>query len=716
VFRGGRAKFPSTAVIVAEANRVIIYDGDDPTLPMWRSYVGSSLNSALSFFYPNTLDDGDGAKLAAINGSVYMSIDYANVNGGLRRLDFIGDRMKRYTASITEKYNGTSQPLADIETNPTTPDGQNLQLADYSSHDVAVTVLPDAPIEAETGLPAPTIAVATVGGISVIKNHEQVFDIRNGDAANHGYAVAFTDDNRVACQLYDDNRGIRIFDMPSSDITQGNHYSQGFANEWYADTVYAQGNDVRLLGRASGGLGHQLRLVAYQQNICTGLYDGISIVARNSSDQNKSMVAYVTSAYNTGWMIGDIKGAFLSDTNDTDLADSGELITNGTFDSDLTAWTDASIGSESASVSSGQLVLNRVDSSNSAKVYQAITTNAGGVYAITLDISGAGLYVRAGTGTSGSSAYDLLDENSTGNALNFQFVATGSTTYITIGPATANGVTGTVDNVSVKLADADRSLNDSSLITKRKITRTPVATGADLVCYSGFDFAATKYLSQPYNADMAFGSGDFCIMWWNMAVTTIVQNRWLFGLFDPIGLEKRHVVYMVSGGQLRLLINNDDYAVVNGAVPSADQWGLFSYVRKDGVVSLYRNGVLLGSESAPVAINSATTDELRIGGVGALGPDLSKFALLRISATAPTADQIKKIYEDEKVLFQENAKCTLHGTSDAVTELAHDKATNLLHVGTSSGRSVFDGLARVEHTTTPVTTAISAANGLVEEE
>lgn len=127
-----------------------------------------------------------------------------------------------------------------------------------------------------------------------------------------------------------------------------------------------------------------------------------------------------------------------------------ELVTNGTFDSDLTAWTDASTGSESASVSSGQLVLSRVDSSNSAKVYQAITTNAGGVYAITLDISDAGLYVRAGTGTSGSSAYNLLNENGIGNALNFQFVATGSTTYITIGPATANGVTGTVDNISVK--------------------------------------------------------------------------------------------------------------------------------------------------------------------------------------------------------------------------------------------------------------------------
>jgi len=91
-------------------------------------------------------------------------------------------------------------------------------------------------------------------------------------------------------------------------------------------------------------------------------------------------------------------------------------------------------------------------------------------------------------------------------------------------------------------------------------------------------------------------------------------------------------------------------------------------------------------------------------------------ALLRISATAPTAEQIAKIYEDEKPLFQENAKATLYGTSDAVTALAHDSDTNLLHVGTSSGRSVFQGLRRVDNTTDAVGTAISASNNLVVED
>ena len=91
-------------------------------------------------------------------------------------------------------------------------------------------------------------------------------------------------------------------------------------------------------------------------------------------------------------------------------------------------------------------------------------------------------------------------------------------------------------------------------------------------------------------------------------------------------------------------------------------------------------------------------------------------ALVKYSASVPSSEQIKKMYEDEKCLFQENAKATLYGSSDAVTALAYDDTTSLLHVGTSGGRSTFSGLKRVENTTTAVATAISASNGLVAEQ
>ena len=38
-------------------------------------------------------------------------------------------------------------------------------------------------------------------------------------------------------------------------------------------------------------------------------------------------------------------------------------------------------------------------------------------------------------------------------------------------------------------------------------------------------------------------------------------------------------------------------------------------------------------------------------------------ALLKISATAPSSDQVRKMFNEEKALFDEDAKCTLIGTS-----------------------------------------------------
>ena len=91
-------------------------------------------------------------------------------------------------------------------------------------------------------------------------------------------------------------------------------------------------------------------------------------------------------------------------------------------------------------------------------------------------------------------------------------------------------------------------------------------------------------------------------------------------------------------------------------------------------------------------------------------------ALWKFSHSALNIDQVRKIYNDEKKLFTPNAKCTLYGSSNAITALAYDDTTNVLHVGTSSGRSEFQGLNRINNTTTAVTTKISASNGLVAEQ
>jgi hypothetical protein len=143
-------------------------------------------------------------------------------------------------------------------------------------------------------------------------------------------------------------------------------------------------------------------------------------------------------------------------------------------------------------------------------------------------------------------------------------------------------------------------------------------------------------------------------------------------------------------------------------------------MRKGGVMYIYIDSKLdnsvsfsesFSNTSAPLYVgihsyNNSFLRPLSDGGV----------ALLRISATAPSEEQINKMYNDEKHLFATNAKATLYGTSDAVTALAYDDDTELLHVGTSAGRSVFQGLNRVDNTTDAVGATISASNGLVAED
>jgi hypothetical protein len=146
-------------------------------------------------------------------------------------------------------------------------------------------------------------------------------------------------------------------------------------------------------------------------------------------------------------------------------------------------------------------------------------------------------------------------------------------------------------------------------------------------------------------------------------------------------------------------------------------WNHYVLTRSGGTMRVYFNGSLYGSTSSTRTLtNTAAKTWIGERPYATRPATNTSLALYRMGASAPSAEQIKKIYEDEKVLFQENAACTLYGSSDAVTALAYDDSTNLLYAGTSSGRSDFQGLRRINNTTTAVTTAISASNGLVAEQ
>ena len=688
--RGSRREFPAVAVIVAEATKVTIYDGDDPALPMWMVFEGS-ISKALR---TTTI-----TSIAVLNGIIS-----ANGTGGsgVLNLRFVSDNASQtydagtryYLGSIAERNDGLSHG---------TPLGNGI--VNNVTNDVAMTVLPDAPIDPATGLPVPTIAVATAGGVSVIKDDGTVVDIYPTSTPEH-WKVDFVGEKLMMQGAYLDYSPW-VVSIPDADVT-GWFYNSGqptgITLEEYSTTGSntPSGANLRFLG-ATGQRNKPMIASGSARYLCTA--SGLSIIAANDATPSKGMVAYTTSTYNTGWMNGDIKGAFLSDTSATALVGSGELVTNGTFDTDTTGWSNTS--ATIASVS-GELQVSNQTGSPSATTQAVSGLVVGKVYAVTAT------YFQTGTGVNAArvSFFGILSENnSTSTPVTKTIYATATQTTATLS-LQSFGTSSTIshfDNVSVKLADADRSVNNKGLIVNGTVTRTAVATGADLVAYSGF--SASNYLEQPYNSALDFGTGDFCVMGWvkpdATASRTFISYEGGQGWqLDNYASSLRFWEYTPGGG---------NKALASATASTALQF--ICVVVTGGVVSMYVNGSRVAS--GETTTRSFSNGTLRVGkGQSFLGYNAanSQLSLIRISATAPTAEQIAKIYNDEKFLFQDNAQATLYGASDAVTALAHDDATNLLHVGTSAGRSVFQGLRRVENTTTAVGTAISASNSLVVEE
>jgi hypothetical protein len=253
--------------------------------------------------------------------------------------------------------------------------------------------------------------------------------------------------------------------------------------------------------------------------------------------------------------------------------------------------------------------------------------------------------------------------------------------------------------------DPDRSVNATDLDVTGTITKTAVANGAELMAYSGF--SASNYLEQPYNSDLDFGTGDFHVMWWAKATdaTAYMIHRFDATAYFRSRFSSGVIEFRTTGGN----ISTPD-AYNDGA------WHLVCGVRSSGVLSLYVDGVVRNSVADTANLDDATASlSIGVSSVQTSALTNGSLALLRIGAGAPTAAQVLKAYNDELPLFQENGAATIFGASNAVTALAHDPDTDLLHVGTSAGRSVFRGLERINNTSTSISTAISASGGLIVE-
>ena len=137
--------------------------------------------------------------------------------------DFIKDDI-RYLYNV-QYYNPTDRTIRGRGVSVTgsgsaySAGGDGFVIVANEINDVAMTVLPNAPVDDATGLPVPTIAVATDGGVSVIKDEEMLLILGNTFDVVHN--ISFDSNNRIICSgtAGTDQAFFSTFDIPSSDAS-----------------------------------------------------------------------------------------------------------------------------------------------------------------------------------------------------------------------------------------------------------------------------------------------------------------------------------------------------------------------------------------------------------------------------------------------------------------------------------------------------------------
>lgn len=703
--RGKTAKFPAIALIVAEASRVTIYDATDPMLPMWMVFNTSGTNTSATA-YMLGIFSGSSIALCALNGTIYAGSNAGGSEGssGLAAISFPADMGVTYRHAAAGS-NTFPRPIAGRNTQSVRQLSNLGTIVSALINDVSATILPGAPIDPATGLPVPTVVCGTGGGVSVIHSSGAVVNSATTAAIDKVHITASGD------LLYGRNSDSGLYYARSIGSL-----SPGFA------LVYYNSNSVPAMHPGSGATS----ISATKAGLVRGNGLGLNILYDNPTEPTKAMVSYVTKDYFSGILHGDIRRAWLASGTAETLA--GGDVQNGTF-SDFTGWTSYTSAPSSAAAVGGVLKLDRDAAGGDPIVGTPYTIVAGKTYLVSFEITAinaSSKNIGVGVGTA-SPSYPVSGGFSSPGKYSYLWTPSTSGAELRLYGGGAAPYSMSIDNLSVRMVDLDRSVKNKPISVYGSLVKSSVAVGADLMGYSGF--SALNYLEEPYSADLDFGTGDFCVMGWlkenpNSANEFIFCRAAFSGSWTGGGVIYS---YVSPSGTLVFVISDDNIvtadSITSSAIVDDGTWKFVTFARRGSSMEMWINGVRAASDvaivNAAASLNNASaTTRLGYRQDSQFPLTNGTLALWRFAAFAPSPEQIRAIYEAERHLFADNAKCLLGGTSNAVQALDYDPDTNQLLVGTANGVSVFQGLRRVNYISgSPLTSAnmkaVSGVNGAI---
>ena len=761
--RGHRREFPAVAVIVSSPNGVIIYDGDDPDLPMWMVF-----NTSGGIIEANT----SAANVCSHALNAYLAIGTQTSNGSFALISFIKDSAQLgYSSSYGGDYNGNIAQRNDSV-------GKNQKVYTGWTHfytgvkDIDMAVATNTETEFETGLPRPHLAVGTKACTHLILPDNTVYDLSDSLSYARGASLV-----RIPV-----GGPLRIYGY------NGNGTFQNWF-DWESLNSDKSGTEWRYNYTVSGGNGSVENLTAAMHKtanpsaiettndpreviVSTGKHtggsatagDGVSFffdgIDENYSDGNPtifdSMVAYATTSFTTGYMPGDCMTSVLTETTSFDLttgigwtggastvshnsnpnpnlATSATLegagrIASQNYSNGDTSWTITDAAGDPA----GYLMINLLGLTT-GKFYELTVTSDNHVayedgipYVSRVDHDGGGE----------TYFYDWMDGSGSAATLTgvFRAASTDGDNFVMYIP---NESTQNISNFTIKETQiVGRTRHDDGFGVVGAVDREPVADGAELMCYNGFskdDYIIQQWQGTDDSSSLGpqFGTSPFYVSCWARNSDTASSYRGLIWFNKGNTTDQGWQMMMDPSQKIYFYCYgaSADNAVTESSTDKAKmsdgKWHHIIACVSAGSQKLYIDGILVGTATHTFGSVSQNPASLIIGRWG--GNMNSAYhwpgdlALVRVGKLGAGTNllpemQIKKMYREEKKLFQKNAKCTIHGDSDNVTAMAYDKRKEILHVGTPSGRSDFQGLQRINNTTVGITSSISASNGLIAEQ
>jgi len=245
----------------------------------------------------------------------------------------------------------------------------------------------------------------------------------------------------------------------------------------------------------------------------------------------------------------------------------------------------------------------------------------------------------------------------------------------------------------------DRSYKANTLTENGTVTEAAVESGAELMGYSGF--SASNNLTRASDADWdVVGTGTIYLSCWFKSSGNSAQEYFIN--FGNSGATVECILLWDSAGRVEA---RDDGATAQVNFATTDSfddgvWHKADFVRVSSTERyLYVDGVLKNSSTTDAgSLSDSGNLPLYIGVLaadGSSGPaDDTTLSLAKISATAPSAPQIRQMYDAEKPMFAANAECLLQsGSTDAVLDVDVDPLTGKVLVTQTDAITIFDGLA-----------------------